>query len=236
MISKDSTLRAGAAVAISLIVFACSSSEDSHSHTAYVVTPVEGAADAHCKNADGTDKSVTIDPAACSASGDDAGATVDSGVPGDAGTDAGEIDASSSAYRLYPRHGDEDHSSSTIDPDSDALFGTSGSDEYCKYRAEWSSAAAGTAHQTIFTLKLTNLVDGTPVTGAGPSAEVFLSDTHPAPNSGQTSKETSPGVYTIGPVEFDQAGKWTVRFHFFESCVESETSPHGHVAFYVNAP
>jgi len=245
MISKYSTLRAGAAVALPLIAFACSSSnDDTHSHGGVVVAAVEGAADAHCKNTDGTDIVVTVDPAACTATTEDAGeehnhnpdaATEDSGVADEAGVDAGDTDASMSAYHLYPRHGDEDHTT-TGETDPDVRFGTSASDDDCKYRVEWSSAAGSADHQTIFTVKVTNAADGTPVTGANPSAEVFLSDTHPAPNSGQTASETSPGVYTVGPVEFDETGRWTVRFHFFESCADSETSPHGHVAFYVTAP
>ena len=48
--------------------------------------------------------------------------------------------------------------------------------------------------------------------------------------------ETSPGNYTIGPVKFDAAGNWNVRFHFHDECTDSEESPHGHVAFFVKVP
>ena len=44
------------------------------------------------------------------------------------------------------------------------------------------------------------------VTGAMTAPEVFLSDTHPAPNSGASTTESPPGTYVIGPVKFDEAG------------------------------
>jgi hypothetical protein len=41
----------------------------------------------------------------------------------------------------------------------------------------------------------------------------------------------------VGPIVFDQPGKWVVRFHFFENCDDLvEDSPHGHAAFYVQVP
>ena len=48
--------------------------------------------------------------------------------------------------------------------------------------------------------------------------------------------ETSPGTYTYGPIRFDASGKWTVRFHLYEDCVDGDTSPHGHAAFFVTVP
>jgi len=58
-----------------------------------------------------------------------------------------------------------------------------------------------------------------------------------APNTRPITKIISPGVYSVGPVRFDQAGRWTVRFHFFETCLDArEDSPHGHAAFYVDVP
>jgi hypothetical protein len=43
-------------------------------------------------------------------------------------------------------------------------------------------------------------------------------------------------VYEGGPLRFDQPGRWVVRFHFYESCNDSEVSPHSHVAFFVDVP
>ena len=47
--------------------------------------------------------------------------------------------------------------------------------------------------------------------------EAFLDDTHPSLNVEQTSNETTPGTYTVGPVRFDVSGKWTVRFHIHDA-------------------
>ena len=47
--------------------------------------------------------------------------------------------------------------------------------------------------------------------------------------------ETAPGTYT-GPIYFDRAGEWTVRFHFEETCNDVPGSPHGHIAFHVVVP
>jgi hypothetical protein len=59
---------------------------------------------------------------------------------------------------------------------------------------------------------------------------------HPSPSTGSTT-ETSPGVYQIGPIVFDQPGQWTVRFHLYGSCFDlAPDSPHGHAAFFVQVP
>jgi hypothetical protein len=99
------------------------------------------------------------------------------------------------------------------------------------------------------TLVVTYKDGGKPVTGAGPSSEVFTTSpgdqdaatycddqsTHLGPGSGAKLTEGPPGTY-VGPVAFDQAGQWTVRFHFFESCTDAPTAPHGHVAFHITVP
>ena len=52
-----------------------------------------------------------------------------------------------------------------------------------------------------------------------------------------STEETSPGTYKIGPIVFDRPGGWVVRFHFFGSCDDYlDTSPHGHAAFFVTVP
>ena len=58
-----------------------------------------------------------------------------------------------------------------------------------------------------------------------------------ASRNARSSTEIAPGVYKVGPIKFDAAGIWTVRFHFFEECGDArEDSPHGHAAFYVKVP
>jgi len=117
----------------------------------------------------------------------------------------------------------------------ETLFNQTGDDDDCKYHYSWKSTPIYKNFDIHFTLTLTNLKDGTPATGAAPEIEAFLSETHGAPPTDPHSKETGPGVYDIGPIQFDQPGKWTVRFHVFGSCLDLvETSPHGHAAFFVN--
>jgi hypothetical protein len=86
-----------------------------------------------------------------------------------------------------------------------------------------------------FELTLTSLVDGKAVTGADPRVEAFLDETHAGPTTNQVATDKGNGVYDIGPVQFDRAGRWTVRFHVYEKCFDLiEVSPHGHAAFFVD--
>jgi len=69
--------------------------------------------------------------------------------------------------------------------------------------------------------------------------EVYLADdlTHISPSNDITSEETSPGVYEVGPVVFDRAGRWVIRFHYFDTCSELPVdSPHSHASFYIDVP
>ena len=99
------------------------------------------------------------------------------------------------------------------------LYNAEGNDDDCKYHVKFTVSAVRQNQDVTFTVTPTSRVDGKPVTGAQIRAEVFLSDTHPAPNAATKTTEQS-GVYTIGPVHFDAAGRWTVRFHLFEDCAD----------------
>jgi hypothetical protein len=117
-------------------------------------------------------------------------------------------------------------------------------DDDCKYHVKWTSSPIGENRDVTFTVTVTTKTDGKPAgsgTGIGADAnviaEVFLNDTHPAPNTNQQSNETVPGTYAVGPIQFDAPGQWTVRFHFYEMCTDvSNESPHGHAAFFVQVP
>ena len=129
----------------------------------------------------------------------------------------------------------------------DTRFGTSAYDDDCKYHVVISTTpicegAAG----VNFTVTVTSVTSGALVTGAHTLAEVFTTtpgdascddmSMHAGPNSGVVLSEISAGTYA-GAVEFDEAGAWTVRFHFFEECNDGpEDSPHGHAAFHVTVP
>jgi hypothetical protein len=121
------------------------------------------------------------------------------------------------------------------------LYGSSGKDDNCKYSVTWSSSGAIIKDQGVMlSLTVKSLADGKLVTGAMPRAEIFfpcdLAHAPPAIDLNAMTTETSPGHYTIGPVQFDQSGHWAVRFHLFESCDDGPKSPHGQVAFYVDVP
>jgi hypothetical protein len=118
------------------------------------------------------------------------------------------------------------------------MYNTTGDDDDCKYHVTYTVSTVCENKDVFFTVTATKKADNNaPLTGAMTVAEVFLSDTHPAPNSNQTVVESPPGTYKVGPIHFDAPGMWTVRFHFYETCSDvPEDSPHGHAAFFVNAP
>jgi hypothetical protein len=116
-------------------------------------------------------------------------------------------------------------------------YNSEADDDDCKYHVKWSSTGVQQNNDATFTVTATQKAAGTPATGANVDLEVFLNDTHPAPNSGQHTTENGNGTYTIGPVRFDAAGQWTIRFHLHEECAdEAPDSPHGHAAFYLHVP
>jgi hypothetical protein len=119
----------------------------------------------------------------------------------------------------------------------DPLYNTQGDDDDCKYQVSWTSTPVRRDSDVTFDLMVTRLLDGQPATGADVQVEAFLTVTHPSPSVDIVSHEPSPGHYSVGPVRFDQAGMWTVRFHFYELCSDApEDSPHGHIAFFVQVP
>lgn len=117
------------------------------------------------------------------------------------------------------------------------LFNAEGDDDDCKYHLSWTSSPMKENEDVTFTVQATEKASGKFATGAQIVAEAFLNDTHPAPNSGQATVEGNDGTYSIGPVRFDAPGRWTVRFHLHQDCVDlTPDSPHGHAAFFVEVP
>ena len=116
------------------------------------------------------------------------------------------------------------------------LYNAKGDDDDCKYHLKWTSTDVVQNKDVTFTLELTTKADGKGAEGAAPDIEAFLDETHPAPNSDQKPTDKGGGKYDIGPLKFDAAGQWTIRFHLYEECMDSEASPHGHVGFYLNVP
>jgi hypothetical protein len=129
-------------------------------------------------------------------------------------------------------------------------FNTSANDDDCKYQVSYTASPICENNGTYFVVTAQYLTrtaaDGSPapLTGASTFAEVCLSSTHPGPNidgrppaGDQQVVEGPPGTYTVGPVQFDAPGDWTVRFHFNEFCCDvAADSPHGHAAFSITVP
>lgn len=174
-----------------------------------------------------------VDPAACmtpASSGDGAGGAADEDSA--AGT-AGASAASDCNLAHDASYGD-------------SLYGSAGDDDDCKYHVSWTSTPVAVNQDVSITVTATLKDSTTPLEGLSPGTnalsrvELYLpcEPTHfpPAADARPTIKETLPGVYTAGPIRFDKPGRWVVRFHFFESCLDQEASPHGHIAFFVDVP
>jgi hypothetical protein len=181
--------------------------------------PTAGAADTHC--APGIVQ--PTDMASCF--GEPDAGPVDAGPAEDAGP---AVDAGPIAACEYGA----------------TMFGMEADDDDCKYHLRWTATPICEGSGGVeFTLVATSKVDGSPVTGAGPRIQAFVTDgaacdtslTHLSPAAGTMRETSTPGTY-VGRTIFDQAGQWTVRFHLFEECGDTETSPHGHAAFRLTVP
>jgi hypothetical protein len=148
------------------------------------------------------------DAASAAGGGDDGGGTADSGAcPGDMASGYGPT-----------------------------MYGQSGSDDDCKYDLSWTSTPTCLNQPVYFTVKATRRGDGSTLEGANPRPDVVLGCTHPiASHPADPSPETAPGTYLVGPIVFDQPGRWVFRLHFYETCIDLvPDSPHGHVAFFID--
>jgi hypothetical protein len=210
-----------------------------------------GPADTHCAGPPAMVQPTTM--AGCyadAASGDDSGgggddAASDAASGGDAaGADSGGADA---AMGDDSGGGDAGDIGNCGDSRYGAtMYGNSGSDDDCKYDVKWTSTPICRGMPVYFTVTATTRASGpsgpagSPLTGANARPDVVLNCSHPIPNSpapADPSPENPPGTYTVGPIVFDQPGKWVFRFHFWETCMDfSPESPHGHAAFYINVP
>jgi hypothetical protein len=143
------------------------------------------------------------------------------------GVDAGATDAAAADDGAAP--GGTDY--------GETLYNSSGYDDDCKFHMSFTSTPIRRNTDVTFTLTVEGLDPAGPALKADPYAEVYLTESQPAPNSNTMTVEKGGGVYEIGPVVFDHPGLWTVRFHVYETCSDAPAdSPHGHAAFYVDVP
>jgi hypothetical protein len=217
----------------SLVGAGCSSSNAAPAATS-PSGEVIGPPDSHCAAPDGTltvqpiGVCQVIDPARLPSSTNSCGVTFDQ----DAGTGAiSSLDAAASV--------DAGLASSDYGP---TMYGAAGNDDDCKYYISWISTPIKEHVDTYFTVTALRLADMQPATCAGIIPDVSLDPPdggisfHGLPGT-PPSPEIAPGVYRVGPLPFDAPGIWTVRFHLFEECGDSqEDSPHGHAAFFVKVP
>jgi hypothetical protein len=182
---------------------------------------VSGPTDTHCSGKAPQE----TNPASChpdAGAPEDASAgdaTADDAAASDAGSDDGGGGDAGDGNEFGPTH-----------------FNAEADDDDCKYHVAWQSTAVAANVDVMFRITVTRKTDDQLATGAVPYIEAFLGDTPPGPGA-ESQTEVSPGVYTIGPVQFPVSGQWTVRFHLYGRCFDTlDDSPHGHAAFLVNVP
>lgn len=221
--SPLSFIVASAVFGAALFNLGCSSNSGTPGAT-FPSGEIIGPPDSHCAAPDGGLTIQTIgvchvlDPARLPPSPATCGVTFSE----DAGTPVSTVDASTNGY-------------------GSTMYGSAGNDDDCKYYVSWIATSIRENADTYFTVTVLRLQDMKPATCAGVIPDVFLDPLdggipkHGLPAT-PPSPEIMPGVYKVGPLRFDQPGTWTARFHFFEECTDSDDSPHGHAAFFVNVP
>jgi hypothetical protein len=214
------------AVAAGLLFNAgCASDAASDAGTGLVGGAVTGPTDAHCEGL----TPVAVDAATCH---DAPAPDGEGGAPGEA-SDAAAAGASDCNATHDAGYGE-------------TLPNREGDDDDCKYHASWASTPIRLNEDVTFTVTATDLTTNKPLEalddGQLPLTRVEVyqpckpTRRAPAQDFNTKFKETAPGVYAGGPFRFDQSGRWVVRFHFYEQCQDGESSPHGHIAFFIEVP
>ncbi len=136
--------------------------------------------------------------------------------------DAGPVDAST----------DGDVDTGPVSDFGATMYNSSGDDDDCKYHVVWSITPTHVNQPATITVTVTNLTDGTPVTGYTPHVEYF--DSTQDTETDTATATSTPGQFTIEPISFNTVETWQIRFHIHEECADVlDDSPHGHAAFYL---
>ena len=120
----------------------------------------------------------------------------------------------------------------------DTLYNSEGDDDDCKYHLTFTNDPVLENKLIFFTVTVKQKSNNMPETGGHFEIEAHLGDTHPAPDITPmpVATESPPGTFKF-PVKFDMPGKWTVKFHIHEECLDNDdASQHGHASFFVNVP
>jgi hypothetical protein len=220
-------------LATAVVALGCSSNNGGSGAT-FPSGEVIGPPDTHCSDGDGGLMVQTIgvcqvdDPTLVPSDQSACDVTFDQDAGTGAATDAA---ASTGADAAVP-----------VSDYGPTMYGSAGNDDDCKYYVSWISTPIQEKVDTYFTVTVRRLEDMKAATCAGVIPDVSLVppdggfSTHGVPPPAHPSTEISSGVYKVGPIPFDVPGVWTVRFHFYEECNDTEDSPHGHAAFFVNVP
>ncbi|HEY5374795.1 MAG TPA: hypothetical protein VIK01_14025 [Polyangiaceae bacterium] len=223
----------------------CSSSSSDNTATGPVGGAVTGPQDDHCA---GQPDGVS-DPATCSGADTAAAGAADEAAGGAPNSDITPAAAGEGPTASGGASGTPDCNLAHDADYGDTMFNASGVDDDCKYDVSWTSTPIRKGESVTFTVTAASKSSGAPLEriAAQQAGAVALSrvepyipcePTHvpPAADLRAPIKETAPGVFSVGPIVFDKSARWVVRFHFYENCVDSDTSPHGHAAFFVDVP
>jgi hypothetical protein len=195
---------------------------------------VPGPVDAHC-----ADRPLGVsDPSICLVSGASPG-------PSAGGADSGASPSGAAGLGTAGADCNLSHDSGY----GDTLYNASGADDDCKYDVTWSATAIQKSQPFTLTVTATDKTTGAPldsITDQAPGKpalsriEPFMpcEPSHLAPTSDYAAPVTrlGPGKFAVGPVVFDESGRWVVRYHFYEECLNNVTTPHAHIAFFVDVP
>lgn len=242
--TRWSMASSGLAVAFAMVPVAACSSDDASS-------PADGGPDGTTSDGGGSDAGVEAASACAHPGGPTAGPKDDHCTLDDGGM---MVQPTSQASCMPDVGAPGDDGGDNSCAYGATNFGQESDDDDCKYHVKWSSTPiCEGAPGAVFTVVATNKGDGSPLTGAQPGVEAFTTSpgdwdaadfcdtmsTHPSAPAGGgywPLTEGPAGTYT-GPVQFDVAGQWTVRFHFYHECLDVlPDSPHGHSAYHITVP
>jgi hypothetical protein len=117
-------------------------------------------------------------------------------------------------------------------------FNAESDDDDCKYHISFTTTPVSKNADVSITLKVTMKDGGGPAKEADPEVNIITADDkHIAPETTPTVVESPDGTYKIGPVKFDQSGRWKLIFHLYEECSDiPKDSQHGHASFWFDVP